>query len=276
MIALPPVEDMETTRPVRARTIGLHGRTALVLGAVGEEGRAAADTLAALGARVVVADDDRTALEHQYGDDERFDLPAAASSSSEGLEALAAALPEIDVLIHRSPNSAPGSRQGPIDSGLDALRHFIPGMAQRRRGSIIALARSSSHFARARGHSGGVGQEFHQAVRGLASELRPFGVRVNAVAPDGVEPTMAVRFLSSDSSAHVTGAVLAMERGWSTLESLDTTPATMASLRPLGAVLGAVPRGRASADHPGLTALPPRPQPIGSKMSEEAYERRRA
>ena len=56
---------MHTARPVRARSNCLDGRTALVLGAVGELGRAAATALASLGARVVVVDDDHTALEGQ-------------------------------------------------------------------------------------------------------------------------------------------------------------------------------------------------------------------
>jgi NAD(P)-dependent dehydrogenase (short-subunit alcohol dehydrogenase family) len=264
---------MDTAPPARARTNRLHGRTALVLGAAGELGRAAATTLASLGARVVVADDDQARLEAQYGRDERFDLSGVAVSSSADLEALAAALPEVDVVIHRPGGALRGTRTRSEDSGLDAIRHFVPGMARRGRGSIIALARSSSPHSGERGVAASAGQELHAAVRGLATELRPFGVRVNAVAPDGVAPTMAVAFLASDSSAHVTGAVLAMEQGWSSLESLDERSATTASLRRLGAVLGAPLRGPGAA---GLTALPLRPREFEPMMSEEAYERRRA
>jgi 2-keto-3-deoxy-L-fuconate dehydrogenase len=260
---------MHTAAPARARTNCLHGRTALVLGAVGELGRAAAATLASLGARVVVADDDQAALESEYGGDERFDLNTTVVSSSADLTALAATLPEVDVVIH-APRGA-HMRGG--DAGLDAIRPFVPAMARRRRGSIIALACSSSRDAGERGFAASAGHELHGAVRGFASELRPFGVRVNAVAPDGVAPTTAVAFLASDSSSHVTGAVLAMEQGWSALESLDERSATKASLRPLGAVLSAPPRGPGPT---GLAALPLPQRDVEPITNEEAYERRRA
>lgn len=265
---------MDTAAPARPRRIRLEGRTALVLGAVGEFGRAAATTLAALGARVVVADDDRTALEREYGNDERFEVSPATTSSAEGLAALATSLPEIDVLIHRSRGSAEGSGRNRAGSGLDTIRHFVPAMAQRRRGSIIAFGCWSTHSARERGVPGIAGEGFHQEVRGLAGELRPFGVRVNALAPDGIEPTTAVAFLASDSSAHVTGALLAMERGWSTLERLDSRPSGTVSLRHLEAVLAAGGRDRGS--YPGLTVLPSLPHVNEPTMSEEVYERRLA
>jgi NAD(P)-dependent dehydrogenase (short-subunit alcohol dehydrogenase family) len=264
---------MDTVERARARANCLHGRTALVLGAVGELGRDAASTLASLGARVVVADEDPAALEGQYGDDERFDLSMVAASSSADLEALAAALPEVDIVIHRTRAAAGGARARREDSGLDAIRHFVPAMVRRRRGSIIALACSSSRTSGERGLAASAGRELQGAVRTLASELRPFGVRVNAVAPDGVAPTMAVAFLASDSSSHVTGAVLAMERGWSALESLDERPATTAPPRPLGAAPGVPPRGP-GATGPALLPLPL--HELEPRMGEEAYERRRA
>lgn len=264
---------MHTARPVRARSNCLDGRTALVLGAVGELGRAAATALASLGARVIVADDDRTALEGEYGGDERFDVPSATTSSAEGLEALAAELPEIDVLIHRPLEAHVPSETGQAESGLEAIRHFVPAMTRRRRGSIITLTCSTT--TRPEGGRGltasPAGRDLHQVVRGLASELRPFGVRVNAVEPHGIEPTAAVAFLASDSSAHVTGAVLAVESGWSALENLDERRATTASLHPLGARLAVDGRARGAR----LAALP-LPEYDTDTMNEEAYERRRA
>lgn len=266
---------MHTALPARAQTNGLEGRTALVLGAVGELGRAAATTLAALGARVVVADDDRTALEGEYGGDVRFDLSPALSTGADDLESLAAALPDIDVVIHRPLDPHASGETGQAETGLDAIRHFVPAMTRRRRGSIITLTCSTTtRPAGGRGLTASpAGRDLHQVVRGLASELRPFGVRVNALEPHGIEPTAAVAFLASDSSAHVTGAVLAVESGWSALESLDERPATTASLHPLGARLAVDASGRATT---GLAALPLPAHENETMMNEEAYERRRA
>lgn len=265
---------MHTTRHAGARSNRLEGRTALVLGAAGELGRAAATALAALGARVVVADDDLMALEGEYGGDERFDVPSATTSSAEGLEALAAALPEIDVLIHRPLEAHGASETGQAEPGLEAIRPFVPAMTKRRTGSIITLTCSTTtRPAGGRGLTASpAGRDLHQVVRGLASELRPFGVRVNAVEPHGIEPTAAVAFLASDASTHVTGAVLAVESGWSALENLDERRATTASLQPLGGRLVADAGGRAATR---LTALP-LPTHDTDTMNEEAYERRRA
>lgn len=270
--------DMHTARPARARTDRLdrlEGRTALVLGAVGELGRAAAVALASLGARVVVADDDHTALEGAYGGDARFDLPSASTSSAEGYEALAAALPDIDVLIHRPLEAGSASETGRAESGFDAIRHFVPAMMNRRRGSIITLTCSTTTRP-AGGRGLGVspaGHDLHQVVRGLAGELREFGVRVNAVEPHGIEPTAAIAFLASDASAHVTGAVLAVESGWSALENLDERRATTASLHPLGTRLAVDARARAATP---LAVLPLPAHNTDTTMNEEAYERRRA
>jgi NAD(P)-dependent dehydrogenase (short-subunit alcohol dehydrogenase family) len=253
---------------------GRHGRPALVVGAVGDGGRAAPTTLAALGARVIVADGDRAALEGEYAGDERFDLSPALAAGADDLEVLAAALPDIDVVVHRPLEPHAASDAGRAESGIDAIRHFVPAMTRRRRGSIITLTCSTTtRPAGGRGLTPSpAGRDLHQVVRGLASELRPFGVRVNAVEPHGIEPTAAVAFLASDASAHVTGAVLAVERGWSALESMDERPASAASLHPLGAGFGA---GRDQATR-GLTALPQRPTETATTMNEEAYERRRA
>lgn len=247
---------MNTARPARARNTRLSGRTALVLGATGELGRVAATALAVLGARVIVADDDRTALEGQYGGDDRFVVPAAAADEP---AALAAALPAIDVLVHRPLEAHAAAETGRAEAGLDAVLPFVPAMMERRRGSIITLTCSTTtRPAGARGLAASpAGHDLHRVVRGLAGELRPFGVRVNAVEPHGIEPTAAVAFLASDASAHVTGAVLAVESGWSSLENLDEPRDTAAPLQP-------------------LRALAVLPRHADMMREGQAYERRRA
>ncbi|WP_211368164.1 SDR family oxidoreductase [Microbacterium rhizomatis] len=205
---------MTTASPARAdmRPTALDGRTALILGAAGPHSVSAATTLAGLGAQVTVAGDMRE-FEEQYRGDERFQIRPFVPASVEDVAALAAAFDDTDVLVHSA---------GTVSTCLDAIRCFAPAMAARRRGSIIAISSPRPTCAgRGDGLSPASRQPLHQMVRSLATEMRPSGVRVNAISPQGVDPVAAIAFLASDASAHITGAVLAMEPGWSVLERPD-------------------------------------------------------
>jgi NAD(P)-dependent dehydrogenase (short-subunit alcohol dehydrogenase family) len=97
-------------------------------------------------------------------------------------------------------------------------------------------------------------------VKGLASEVGPFGVRVNAIAPPITETAMtapfkerpdiyklyaahtvfnrwstsdeiagAVAFLASDAASYVSGSTLLVDGGWT---AVDSPPTGLTSLQP--------------------------------------------
>jgi len=210
------------------RSTDLEGRTALVLGAAGELGRAAAATLATLGARVVVADENAEGLRSAFAEDDRFAVRPIAPDDGT-LPRLAEEFPETDVLVH-CPDA--GVEAESLDSAaaagacLGAIQHFSPAMARRRGGSIITLTGRPRRAcaARHRGLATSSRGPVAQMVSTLASELQPYGVRVNAVVPVGVAPTVAVAFLASDASRHTTGSMLTIEDGWSAMERLHAAP----------------------------------------------------
>ncbi|WP_439593500.1 SDR family NAD(P)-dependent oxidoreductase [Microbacterium sp.] len=259
------------------RSTALDGRTALVFGAAGARGVSVATTLADLGARVIVADPDGDALEAHYLGDGRFDIRPFAVVSGRDLGGLASTVAVADVLVHcAAVGTGPTAhdRDGGVSSCFDAIRSFAPAMAARRRGSIIAISSPRPTCAgRGDGPTSTSREPLHQMVGSLATEMRSSGVRVNAISPRGVDPSAAVAFLASDASAHITGAVLAMEPGWSSLERLDAgqdmpVPASAVRTRP-----------HRDASHRALRPplmFPVRPHPGESVTKERVHEQRRA
>ncbi|WP_199430689.1 SDR family NAD(P)-dependent oxidoreductase [Qaidamihabitans albus] len=143
-----------------------------------------------------------------------------------------------------------------LGATFDAVRFFGAGMVRRGRGSIVA-------FSSIRGSTVEPGQSAYaatkagvvQLVRTAAAEFGPAGVRVNAVAPGVVETPLtaqikndpdwyrayaeksalgrwaspgevagAVVYLASDAAAFVTGAVLAVDGGWTAIDGRYTPP----------------------------------------------------
>lgn len=250
----------------------LAGRTAIVLGAAGELGVGVAQALADAGARVVVAGDSAE-LDARFGGDDRFDLRTEAPAGSDALAAEAAVA---DILVHcASPTGIAASPwpSTPADSAcVGELRRLVPPMAARRRGSIIAISSPRPCAGRGDGPSSPPRGPLLEGVRGLASELRPSGVRVNAISVAGADCASAVVFLASDASLHVTGARLAVEPGWSSLEVIDERQLPVTS----------TPRRGVSAPaslevDAGLDAQPPLlPFPRRPDATESLHERRRA
>lgn len=258
---------MATASPARAHmsAAALSGRTAVILGADGALGVAAATALADLGARVVVAGRCGDRLEEHYGGDERFEIRPFAPAPADDIGTLASAFDDTEVLVHC---------EGTISSCFDAIRRFTPAMAARRRGSIITISSPRPTCAGRGDDSPPPSREpLHQMVLSLATEMRPFGVRVNALAPKGVESSSAVAFLASDASVHVTGAVLAMEHGWSLLERLDS--AELAAAAAPASVQNLYRDGAHHAVRPPLS-FPVRLHENESATKGRVHERRRA
>ncbi|MGB8380417.1 MAG: SDR family oxidoreductase [Dermatophilaceae bacterium] len=200
-----------------ANLFRLDGKTALVVGAGSGIGHAAALALAAHGARVVCADQDRAAAEATaalgagapgagltaYHLDV-LDTPAVQRSAEE--------LGEVDVLVVTPAlnvrkrlldyTSEEFARVVALNLGgaFELTRAFGRGMAERGRGSIIG-------FSSIRSLTTEPGQGVYAMtkagivplLRTLAAELGPRGVRANAIAP-GVIDTPLTAPIKADPS----------------------------------------------------------------------------
>lgn len=241
-------------------------RVALVTGAARGIGRCIATALAQAGHFVVVTDLDEAGAQATAAalGEAAMALRMDVRDTDEVSQVVAQVLAErgaIDVLV----NNAGLMTQGPalqtpgpkfeamLATNVTGIFHCVqavaPGMATRGRGAIVNLASVSS----VRG-GGAVGNVWYGATKaavvamtaGLARELGPLGVRVNAISPgvivtdmtrDFLTPAVQERvlprfplgrlasvddvaamalFLASDAAAFVTGQTVAVDGGFLT------------------------------------------------------------
>ncbi|MBV9851337.1 MAG: SDR family oxidoreductase [Armatimonadetes bacterium] len=210
----------------------LTGRTALVTGSGRGLGRTIADRLAALGAAVAVHDisedapaefGEATTLQAVAEEIARHGGRTVAVTGDIANEAAVrtligqaeAALGPIGILVNCAggdiaarggkprPNTALGIPLEDVRAILDrnligtmlVCRAVCPGMIARRAGSVINIASVAAHIGVADGVAYAVAKAgIVEFTRCLAKDLRPHGVRVNALSPG---PTMTARFLAT-------------------------------------------------------------------------------
>ena len=249
-----------------ASSFDLGGKTALITGSGSGLGFAMARGLAEAGARVVLNGRDLAKLEaaaatlRESGlaiETASFDVADSASVAA-GIAELVARVGAIDILV----NNAGVQHRGPIEEFSDAdwrrlmatnldapffmARAVIPAMKARRAGKIINIGSLKSRLARPttvpyQTSKGGIAM----LTRGLAVELAPFNIQVNAIAPGFFRTEMnaaltgnpefsawvekrtpagrwaapqelagAAVFLASPASAFVTGQILYVDGGF--------------------------------------------------------------
>jgi NAD(P)-dependent dehydrogenase (short-subunit alcohol dehydrogenase family) len=247
----------------------LTGKTALVVGAASGIGRASAEALAALGANVICADKNQEGVERtaaQIGKHTNSEAHVIDAGSAEDIRMLANTIMtskrRLDIAVTTPAvhvrklllDYTDDEYNRIVDLNLRGvflfLRAFGRIMRDQRGGSLIATSSMrATTLEPGLAIYGATKAGIIQLVRGLASELGPSGVRVNAVVPSIVDTALvaplkarpdifnklaahtvfnrwsepsevatAVAFLASDAASYITGSALMVDGGWTAID----------------------------------------------------------
>ena len=251
----------------------LSGKNALVLGAASGIGKASAEALAALGANVICADKDRDGAERTAAEIGRHVRSAAHvtdASAPEEVQGLADSALKFAARIDIAVTTPAIHIRKPF---LDYSDEEYDRIADLNLRGVFMFLRSFGRIMRGQGGGSLIATSSMRAmtlepglaiyaatkagiiqlVRGLAAELGPHGVRVNAVVPSIVDTALvkplkarpdifaklaahtvfnrwsepsevaaAVAFLASDAASYITGSALMVDGGWTAIDGPPT------------------------------------------------------
>jgi NAD(P)-dependent dehydrogenase (short-subunit alcohol dehydrogenase family) len=258
----------------------LTGKTAVVLGAASGIGKSSAEALAGLGASVFCADRTREGAEAtaagiraQGGS---ADSAACDAAIAEDVKALAALVmrkfPQLDIAVTTPGLNIRKTILDYTEEDLDRVINLnIKGtvwffqafggiMVKQQRGSLIACSSVRAvTIEPGLAVYGSTKAAIGLLVKGFASEVGRFGVRVNAIAPSIVETALtapfkarpeiynlyaghtvfnrwssadevatAVAYLASDAASYVSGSTLFVDGGWTGVDGPPTGLTQMA------------------------------------------------
>src|SRR3974390_3877232 len=251
----------------------LDGRVALVLCAAAGIGKAAAEALAALGATVIGADKNKQGVEEtsaaisaqcrvethvlDAGEGDAVNALAAAIDKAHGRLAAGVTTPAIHVrklMLDYTDEEYDRVANLNLRGTFYFLRAFGRMMVRQKSGSLIASSSvRATTLEPGLAIYGATKAGIIQMVRGLASEVGPHGVRVNAIVPSIVETALVaplkarpevwnalashtvfnrwaqpnevaavVAFLASDAASYITGTALLVDGGWTAIDGAPT------------------------------------------------------
>lgn len=194
----------------------LEGKTALVTGGASGFGAGIARAFRAEGARVMIADVNAEAVEDMAGViDAHWVVADVGRDASVAHMAAAAlgALGPLDILVNNAgvthlPQPLEDVAEDEFDRVLRVnaksvyltARHIVPVMKERRQGVILNIASTAALSPRPRlaWYNASKGWMV-TATRGMAVELAPWGLRVNALCPVAGETPLLKSFLGEDT-----------------------------------------------------------------------------